>query len=176
MVTHKIFSPRLTYAHSVQFILTDVTEWNSQVSAFKTAISYSPDHSLDVVIPSAAIFSEPFLNADSGRMSLADEPVKPSIKVIDVNLSGTYYTASLAAHYFQVTSSAPGESGHGYAKCLIFMSSLLGYIAGARFSAYGATKFGVRGLWKSSRADLEALGIRSNLIAPWFIPTPMTES
>ncbi|UPL01340.1 hypothetical protein LCI18_012274 [Fusarium solani-melongenae] len=38
-----------------------------------------------------------------------------------------------------------------------------GYIAGARFTAYGVTKFAVR-------------GICSDLIAPWFIPTPMTES
>ncbi|KAM0432314.1 hypothetical protein ACHAPT_004854 [Fusarium lateritium] len=156
--------------YNVQFVHTNVTSWTSQVEAFEKANSFCPDGTVDVVIPSAAVFSETFL--DLATPAAGEQLPEPSTTVFDVNITGTYYTAKLAAYHFRSTPES-GESSR--LKSLIFMASLGGYIAGARFSAYGATKFAVRGLWKASRDDLKALGIRSNLIAPWFIPTPMTE-
>ncbi|KAJ3463278.1 hypothetical protein MRS44_008064 [Fusarium solani] len=158
--------------YNVQFVHTDVTSWASQVKAFESASLFCPTSTIDIVIPSAAVFSETFL--DLATPVASEQLSEPSTTVFDVNITGTYYTAKLAAHYFRPTSGSEHESSR--LKSLIFMASLGGYIAGARFTAYGATKFAVRGIWKHSRDDLKALGIRSNLIAPWFIPTPMTES
>ncbi|KAL6363203.1 hypothetical protein LRP88_02611 [Fusarium phalaenopsidis] len=160
------------YAADVQFIHTDVTSWASQVKAFESASNFCPTRTIDIVIPSAAVFSETFL--DLATPAEGEQLFEPSTTVFDVNITGTYYTAKLAAHYFRPTPDSEHEVSR--LKSLIFMASLGGYIAGARFTAYGATKFAVRGIWKHSRDDLKALGIRSNLIAPWFIPTPMTES
>ncbi|KAF4459475.1 glucose dehydrogenase [Fusarium albosuccineum] len=123
--------------------------------AFETARQFSPSHTIDVVIPSAAVFSEPFL--DLKPPTAAGFP-EPSTTVFDFDSSANAI-----------------EDPSPRLKSLIFMSSLGGYVAGARFSAYGASKFAVRGLWKSSRDDLKTLGVRSNLIAPWFIPTPMNQ-
>ncbi|KAJ3537489.1 hypothetical protein NM208_g6286 [Fusarium decemcellulare] len=155
----------------VKFVHTDVTNWASQAEAFETARQFSPYRTIDVVIPSAAVFSEPFL--DLKAPTAAGFP-KPSTTVFDVNIVGTYFTAKLAAYYFDSSADITEDSSPRL-KSLIFMSSLGGYVAGARFSAYGASKFAVRGLWKSSRDDLKTLGVRSNLIAPWFIPTPMNQ-
>ena len=43
-------------------------------------------------------------------------------------------------------------------------------------TAYNAGKFGVRAVWRSVRGRVGDLGVRSNLIAPWYIDTPMVSS
>lgn len=54
---------------------------------------------------------------------------------------------------------------------------MAGYIDYAGHSVYNASKFGVRGLWRSIRAQAaNDLNVRCNLIAPWLIDTPMTRS
>lgn len=127
---------------SIRFVHTDVTSWASQVKAFDSASLFCPTRTIDVVIPSAAVFSETFL--DLMTPAVGEQLSEPSTAVFDVNITGTYYTAKLAAHYFRPTPDSEHESSR--LKSLIFMASLGGYIAGARFTAYGATKFAVRGI------------------------------
>jgi 5'-hydroxyaverantin dehydrogenase len=93
------------------------------------------------------------------------------MKVIDINLKAEYTSAYLALYYFRI----PPTSGHKSLKSLIFISSLAGYTDLPWASGYNAAKMGVRGIWKSLRSGIGALGIRSNLIAPWFVHTPMTD-
>jgi 5'-hydroxyaverantin dehydrogenase len=62
---------------------------------------------------------------------------------------------------------------------LCFISSLAGY-GDLPFSAdYSATKWGVRGMWRSLRGPrgVNSLGgVQANLIAPTFLRTAMTAS
>ena len=55
---------------------------------------------------------------------------------------------------------------------------LVGSMAGFRFLPnkpdYTAAKYGTRGLFKCLRQELPKLGVRLNLLAPYFIATPMT--
>ena len=59
---------------------------------------------------------------------------------------------------------------------MIFIDSLAGYTDYPNNSAYGAGKFGVRGLFRSVRHHSPRIGVRLNLVAPWFIYTPMTQA
>ena len=100
----------------------------------------------------------------------------PQIPIIDLNLTGVIYMSYLALYHFQNTSTADDASS---TKQIIFISSLAGYTAPQGSVIYSASKFGVRGIWKSLRQRTDVLGeglplVRYNLIAPTFVRTPMT--
>ena len=58
---------------------------------------------------------------------------------------------------------------------IIFISSIVGYTGNAGQSNYSASKSGLIGLSKSLAAEVASRGITCNLVAPGFIPTPMTD-
>jgi 5'-hydroxyaverantin dehydrogenase len=155
----------------VQFIQTDVTSFPAQLLAFKAAIAFSPHHSIDVVIPCSGLAGGSLLDHETSPPTLSQDPTPPSTKVLDLNLKAVLHTTYLALYYFRV----PSSPAHTSLKSLVLISSIGGYQGLLWTSAYNAAKFGARGLWKSLRAPLPALGIRANLIAPWVIHTPMTD-
>jgi 5'-hydroxyaverantin dehydrogenase len=165
--------------YHVQYLQCDVSDWASQVAAFKAAIEFSPNKTLDAVAAFAAV--DPLENlidqikADKD-VSLRTDPAPPSLRTIDINLRGSYYTATLALHYFRLESQTPLVGGA--TKALIFVSSLAGYLDDDHNIAYTTSKFGTRGLFRAlrRRTDKEFTpGVRVNLIAPWAVKTPMTE-
>ena len=103
-------------------------------------------------------------------VSLDDDPPAPSTLTIDVTLTGVYYTAILALHYFRLKPTGTLRQPQSK-KQILFIGSLASYIDVPPVGDYNAAKFGVRGLWKSIRREIRELGIRSNLIAPTFLPT-----
>lgn len=70
----------------VIFKKCDVSSWKSQAEAFKEV--YTHYGSIDIVVANAGI-------SEQGRSALAsiedDEPQEPSLKVLDVDLSGVIY-------------------------------------------------------------------------------------
>jgi len=150
----------------------DTTSWEAQLAAFKETLAWSSSR-LDMVIPSAGVSGvlgkEYFTN-----LTPTDDPPKPSTIALDVNLTGVYYTALLAIHYFNAR-----VTDESFKPQLCFISSLAGY-GDLPFSAdYSATKWGVRGIWRSLRGPrgVNSLGgIQANLIAPTFLRTAMTAS
>ena len=150
------------------FVQTDVTSWRSQVNAFKTAIKSSETaQCLDLVIACAGTPGLPVPLAST--VSLTEDPPAPSTITIDVTLTGVYFTALLALHYFRLPE--PSHLRPGHKKHLIFIGSLSSYLELPPCSDYTAAKFGVRGLWKSIRREVHEMGIRTNLVAPTFLPT-----
>ena len=77
-------------------------------------------------------------------------------------------------HYFQL-NSAPDSSNKQDRKSIILISSLAAYIELPWLGDYQASKYGVRGLFKALRNNVGAMGVRMNLIAPWFVQTAMTK-
>ena len=76
----------------VSYIHCDVTSWESQVKAFKTAVKFSPSQSLDLVAMFAgtAIESENIVEQVSGmEASLDKDPGPPCTMALDVNLTGS---------------------------------------------------------------------------------------
>lgn len=161
---------------SINFIATDVTLWSSQVEAFQSAIAFSSNKSIDVVVTAAGLAGADFISPDEEAPSLDGIPPEPRVSglTLDVNLKGTYYTAKLAQHYFALPPSDPSTAAGGPRKSLILISSLAGYLE-LDAADYTASKWAVRGLFRSIRQPMKGLGYRVNLIAPWVMDTPMSK-
>ncbi|RFU26279.1 hypothetical protein B7463_g10046, partial [Scytalidium lignicola] len=142
------------------FVKCDVSIWNDQVKLFKSAIAASPKGAIDVVIANAGISRD-----DRFIQGLDEsEPVQPDLKILDVNVIGTIYTAKLAAYYFH---KQPKDI---FDRCLILTSSIMAYIDTYGVPSYGVSKHAVRGLMCTLRRRHL---MRVNSIAPWYLPTPI---
>ncbi|KAK5128016.1 hypothetical protein LTR85_005133 [Meristemomyces frigidus] len=165
-----------TKGHKAKFIKTDTTSWESQVSAFKETKSWSGGQ-LDIVVPAAGVTSnrlEAFLLPTKDTV----EPTKPPTRTLDVNLTGVYYTTTLALYYFNqkqaATLNKEEPDGNPFQPQLLFVGSLNSYEASPWEADYAAAKFGVRAIWKSiGRPGAEMVPYQANLLAPTFVRTPM---
>lgn len=156
-----------TSGSHVQEVLCDVSDWNSLLGAFKAAIAFSPTATLDVVAMFAGVDRGTHLVDQIAATNTDADPSPPRTVELDVNLKGALYTTVLALHYFRLSSKGGKDSPRGEDKSLIFVSSLAGYIDDTHNSVYTASKFGMRGLWRSIRARAAAeMGVMCNLIAP----------
>lgn len=85
--------------------------------------------------------------------------------VLALNLKAAYFVAQSAARRM-IAEGTPGS--------LIHIGSQMGHVGGPNRSLYCASKWGLEGMSKAFALDLAQHGIRSNVIAPTFIETPMT--
>ncbi|KAL4999826.1 hypothetical protein BDV10DRAFT_163907 [Aspergillus recurvatus] len=159
--------------YSVQFVHCDITDWESQVKAFQAALAFSPTKTLDAVAAFAGVDKTGHLadQVAAAEISLDGPPPPiPDLGPIEVNLKGTFYTATLALHYFRLPSASP------VSKSLTIVSSLAGYIDDTHSTPYTASKFGSRGLFRAIRQQAHSqLNVRVNAICPWAMRTPMIE-
>ncbi|KAL2850265.1 hypothetical protein BJY01DRAFT_245577 [Aspergillus pseudoustus] len=168
-------------SNQVQYIHCDVTSWESQITAFKSALAFSPTGSLDIIVAFAGTAAVPGNQVDhvlaAGVPRLDIDPPTPNIRNIEVNLIGSYYTSWLGLYYLRIAgthpSSANEQAGSLDDKSLLFCASIGAYMDSPKASTYPASKFGVRGLFRSTRAQTLQLGVRCNLLAPWFVDTPL---
>lgn len=173
-----------TKDHHVNFHKTDVTSWEAQLAGFKSALAFGPNKTLDIVVACAGLPNNR-VTQYLASASPDKDPEPPTMKVVDVNVTGYMYTSHLALHYFKTTlSEEDGKSG--LSKQLIFLCSTLGYTSTTDAADYTAAKYAIRGLWKSLRymphilspnprePDAKIPLFRTNLIAPTLISTPMT--
>jgi 5'-hydroxyaverantin dehydrogenase len=154
----------------MNFVQANVTSYASLLAAFKSAISFNPRKTLDVVLPFAGLMGGPIFThlADAPT---TEDPSPPPITILDVNIKGVYYTTHLALHYFRQSPDTE--------KNLVFISSLLAYITPPGCLDYAGSKGAVRGLFHSLRyasrqPSLGLPNLRTNLIAPNLIETPMS--
>lgn len=98
------------------FIRCDVTNWQSQVDLFKTAIKLSPNKAIDAVVANAGISGMPGFDEPTGLD--AEEPPEPVYKVVDINLKGVMYTTQLAYFWLKKNeakkASVDSKPGHTY--------------------------------------------------------------
>jgi len=126
-----------------------VTDYQSQLDAFKAARAFSNTGSVDIVIPCAGVSENSFretLKAASADDQDLENPPLPTTAVFDVNLKGVYYTTYLAYHFFRVDSQSKTPSGT-IDKQIVFISSLAGYRPLQLNPGYNGAKYGVRGIW-----------------------------
>jgi 5'-hydroxyaverantin dehydrogenase len=142
---------------------------------FQSAIRFGGGK-IDVVMPNAGVMSEQnVFDMSLGTTPSLDgpPPPEPGFLGCDVNLHSVYNTCYLATHYFRLPRGADT-----YKPSIILLASLAGYVGYPSSSTYSMSKFGVRGLFYGirDRATRETPAVRVNLVAPWFIETPMTAS
>ncbi len=119
---------------------------------------------------------QPFVAPDEEAPSLEKDPPLPrsSALAFDVNAKGVYYTVKLAQNYFGLPPTSQTHANPEFRKCLVVISSLAGYLE-LNLADYTASKWAVRGMFRSARSKMEDLGYRMNLIAPWVMDTPLSK-
>lgn len=139
---------------STLYVHLDVTkddDWKQAVAAAETA--YGP---ISLLVNNAGIVAY-------GPVDVM-EPAEFR-RVIDINLTGTF----LGMHY---TVPSMRKAGGG---AIINISSTAGLMGYATIAAYGASKWGVRGMTKAVAMELGSDNIRVMSIHPGPIRTPMTD-
>lgn len=133
--------------------VVDVCNLESIVSMLEKAVETFGK--MDALVNCAGIFSSiPFLELTE----------KDWCRMMDINLKGSF----LCTQQFikRVLLQKTGAS-------IVFLSSISGFIGFTKSAHYCATKGAVRQLSKAIALEFGAEGIRSNVIAPGTIETPM---
>ncbi|ADO76932.1 3-oxoacyl-[acyl-carrier-protein] reductase [Halanaerobium praevalens] len=139
-------------AHLLQ---ADISDHQEAKKLVKTA--YQKMNGLNVLINNAGITRDKLLL----RMKEVEWD-----QVLAINLKGVYNCSKHAVRYL-----LKSENGK-----LINISSVVGINGNAGQSNYAAAKAGVIGFTKSMAKELATKGVCSNVIAPGFIDTEMTDS
>jgi 3alpha(or 20beta)-hydroxysteroid dehydrogenase len=131
--------------------VADESQWAAIVE-FTTATFGS----VDILVNNAAI---------TDAAPLADYSLAAWQRVLDVNLTGTFLGMRAVVRPML-------EGGGG---SIVNVSSVDGLRGLPGVHAYGASKFGVRGLTKSAAVEFAAHGIRVNSVHPGHVRTPMVD-
>ncbi|KAH8736225.1 hypothetical protein BGZ61DRAFT_339582 [Ilyonectria robusta] len=145
------------------FVKCDIRDWDQQKAMFETAKSKSPNNSVDIVIANAGISrssGDSLWNLDDPNQ----EPTKPDLNIVRVNLDGTLYTWKLAVHYFRKQPDTEDRD-----RCFIITGSMVAWIDSPGNWEYTATKYGLRGFMRTARRSSFEQGIRINYVAPCWI-------
>ncbi|KQY58186.1 short-chain dehydrogenase [Aeromicrobium sp. Root495] len=97
---------------------------------------------------------------------VAEYPEDAWRKVIDVNLSGVFYS---------MKAQIPAMASHG-GGAIVNMASVLGSVGIAGSSAYVTSKHALLGLTKNAALEHAADGVRVTAVGPGFITTPLLEA
>ncbi|KAH7018816.1 hypothetical protein EDB80DRAFT_869500 [Ilyonectria destructans] len=147
------------------FVHCDVADWSSQVALFKAAYEWVGH--IDVFIANAGIEEdEPFYSLPDND----GEPVKPSMKVLDVDLHSVVYGLRLFRHHMK-KSAAGGTVGK-----MIVTNSMAGLYEFRVAPVYSAAKHGVIGLLRSASEKLRKNeSISLNAISPGPVNTSISD-
>lgn len=147
------------FPEQVHYIECNVTSWEDQLRLFQGTAMFSPTGKIHYVVANAGIIRPDEV------FSYSDEPTKPSLSTIDINLKGKLYTAKLAMHYF-VKQNGKTPSPQQEDTCLILIGSGAGIHDYLRIPQYSASKWAVRGIMHSLRRTAYYYGSRVNVIHP----------
>ena len=135
------------------YLHLDVTDPDAWAAA--VAVVVDRRGRLDVLVNNAGIAT---------AASLAKQELAEWNRVLEVNLTGVF---------LGIQAVSPVMKGQGSGS-IVNLSSVDGLRGSIALHAYVASKFGVRGITKSTGLELARYGVRVNSVHPGFIATGMT--
>ncbi|OAP63571.1 hypothetical protein AYL99_02798 [Fonsecaea erecta] len=139
----------------------DVANWNSQVKAFSQAVA--DFGRIDYVYPIAGIGERAWIPNDPSMTGF----VQPDLSVLDIDLTGVFYTVALAVQQFR--KQQPGKDG--FRGKIGTVASVCGFYTCPTLPVYTAAKHGVVGLVRSYGKYLPEEKITFNAVCPNVIRT-----
>ncbi|KAF2634705.1 NAD(P)-binding protein [Massarina eburnea CBS 473.64] len=147
---------------------TNIVDWSDMQALFRETKERFGN--VDVVIANAGLMeSKGFFEFEEDDRGQLVEDIG-SKKILDVNLRGTMNTLRLAMHAMK--SNKPDADGARGS--IILIASTSGYFGGTGVVSYITSKHGVVGLCRASQRVANELGVRVNVVAPFFTPTYIT--
>ena len=157
-----------------RYLRCDVTSWDSQARFFREAALGPGDaRGLDAVVANAGIrdVGFDFCSGNPGPGAGGGEgdegPARPDLKCLDVNITGVMYTAHLAMYWLSRNGNGSRDRN------LLLLGSVAGLIPITPNPQYTASKHAVVGLFRALRGAAWRLGVRVNMLCPYFIRTPI---
>ncbi|KAF7867368.1 hypothetical protein EAF04_005451 [Stromatinia cepivora] len=129
-----------------KFVKCDVTKWEDQLQLFAEAALFAGK--VDYVVANVGICLNDEIFTFAGK---DQEPTKPDLTTVDVNLKGALYTTKLALHYF-VKQNGETPSPQQEDTCLVLIGSGAAFLDCPRSPIYPSTN-------------------RVNVISPWYVKT-----
>ncbi|ORY72435.1 hypothetical protein BCR35DRAFT_307723 [Leucosporidium creatinivorum] len=138
----------------------DTADWDSQVAMFRLAINtYSV---VDVVVANAGVTEIPGWFDE--KLGENEEPVKPPMATVDINLLGASYTARLAFYHLKKNPSTGLKS-------IVLLGSMSSFFGIPMAPMYSMSKHAMIGLFRSLYHSATPAGININIVCPWFCAT-----
>jgi len=147
------------------FAETDVTDADQVIAAIEVAKALGP---LKALVNSAGIGWATRTIGKDGEYSSAHD-LDLFRKVIDINLTGSFNCARLAATAMN-NNEPDADGGRG---AIVNTASVAGVEGQIGQAAYSASKAGIIGMTLTVARDLSAAGIRMNTIIPGLFDTPI---
>ncbi|KAF2030677.1 NAD(P)-binding protein [Setomelanomma holmii] len=133
---------------------TNIINWDDMRALFREAKKRFGQ--VDIVVANAGLMeSKGFYEFEEDKQGELEEPTE-AYKIIDVNLKGSM-------------NNLDGARGS-----VVLIASTSGYFGGTGVVSYISSKHGVVGLGRSSQRKANELGVRVNVVAPFFTPTYIT--
>lgn len=145
------------------FIPCDVSSWDQQADAFRTAFAWH--HRLDFAALNAGI-AEPDDTFHSLSSSADHSPSKPNTKTFEVDLLGVYYGIKLFVHYASLNQPPAAPGGK-----IVITASSAGLYAMPGIPQYTAAKHGLVGLTRALAPKAAEHNITINAICPAMVRT-----
>ena len=139
-------------ARYVHLDVTDAEGWTAAVRVAEEEFG-----GLDVLVNNAGVFL---------RAPLEETTPETWHRILDINLTGPFL--GMRAALGALTASGRGS--------IVNVSSTAGMEGYPGYHAYGASKWGLRGLTKSAALELASVGIRVNSLHPGGVATPLIEA
>lgn len=105
-------------------------------------------------------------SAGVNRVQLVDELDDELRVIVETNLLGAAWATT-------VVVPAMRQAGFGR---IVYVASVAGHVAPVGYAGYAASKWGLRALAQSLRAELGPQGIRVSLVSPTYVRTPLLDA
>ncbi|GAB4202680.1 MAG: SDR family NAD(P)-dependent oxidoreductase [Tibeticola sp.] len=169
-------------AEAAERVAADINQTCGEARALACACDVSDGESLQAAIDRAAAAHGParilahIAGIGTARRVLAKDgspaPLEDFVRVLQVNLVGTYNAARLfAAACARLDPLEDGERG-----VMVFTASVAAFDGQVGQQAYSASKGGVGGMTLPMARDLAQFGIRVCTIAPGLFATPLMKT